>query len=102
MDTSVQQIVDQAFHTVTHPEYGTVMRMLDAEGPLHHQPGRLGGSSLAGLLPACSSDSMMNIAMPVVKHPQEARPGSASRCHSFTPMIVQYSQTSVHRSLHLG
>ena len=33
MDTSVQQIVDQAFHTVTHPEYGTVMRMLDAEVP---------------------------------------------------------------------
>ncbi|CAL5221657.1 g3884 [Coccomyxa viridis] len=33
MDTTVMDIVGQRFHAVTHPEYGTVMRMLNTEVP---------------------------------------------------------------------
>ena len=33
MDTVVGDIVGQPFHTLVHPEYGTVMRMLDVEVP---------------------------------------------------------------------
>ena len=33
LDSVVRDIVDQPFHTVKHPEYGTIMRMLDVEVP---------------------------------------------------------------------
>lgn len=33
MESTVRKIVEQPFHTVKHPEYGTIMRMLDAEVP---------------------------------------------------------------------
>ncbi len=33
MENAVMDIVGQPFHTVTHPEYGTVMRMLNIELP---------------------------------------------------------------------
>lgn len=33
MDSVVGDIVGQPFHTLVHPEYGTVMRMLDVEVP---------------------------------------------------------------------
>ena len=33
MDSVVMDIVRQPFHAVTHPEYGTVMRMLNTEVP---------------------------------------------------------------------
>ena len=33
LDSVVRDIVDQPFHTVKHPEYGTIMRLLDVEVP---------------------------------------------------------------------
>ena len=33
MDSTVRRIVEQPFHAVKHPEYGTIMRMLNAEVP---------------------------------------------------------------------
>ena len=33
MDSVVMKIVGQPFHVVTHPDYGTVMRLLDIEVP---------------------------------------------------------------------
>ena len=33
MDSVVMKIVGQPFHAVTHPDYGTVMRLLDVEVP---------------------------------------------------------------------
>ena len=33
MDSVVLQVVGQPFHAVTHPDYGTVMRLLNAEVP---------------------------------------------------------------------
>lgn len=33
MDSVVLQLVGQPFHAVTHPDYGTVMRLLNTEVP---------------------------------------------------------------------
>ena len=31
----LMKIVQQPYHSVTHPDFGTVMRMLDTEIPFH-------------------------------------------------------------------